>query len=71
MYISTSHPRNIRYNLINFLFLPVELVNNIKDKKLEINQYLKENNIATLKTNMIQLVKEGVTSVEEVYPFLI
>tara|TARA_B110000046_G_C13026081_1_gene414215 strand:- start:11292 stop:12701 length:1410 start_codon:yes stop_codon:yes gene_type:complete len=48
-----------------------ELVNNIKDKKLEINQYLKENNIATLKTNMIQLVKEGVTSVEEVYPFLI
>lgn len=48
-----------------------ELVNNIKDKKLEINQYLKENNIATLKTNMIQLVKEGITSVEEVYPFLI
>lgn len=48
-----------------------ELVNNIKDKKLEINQYLKENHIATLKTNMIQLVKEGITSVEEVYPFLI
>ncbi len=48
-----------------------ELVNNIKDKKLEINHYLKENNIATLKTNMIQLVKEGITSIEEVYPFLI
>lgn len=48
-----------------------ELVNNIKDKKLEINHYLKENNIATLKTNMIQLVKDGITSVEEVYPFLI
>ena len=48
-----------------------ELVNNIKNKKLEINHYLKENNIATLKTNMIQLVKEGITSVEEVYPFLI
>lgn len=48
-----------------------ELVNNIKDKKLEINQYLKENNIATLKTNMIQLVKDGVTSIDEVYPFLI
>ena len=48
-----------------------ELVNHIKDKKLEINKYLKENNIATLKTNMIQLVKEGITSVTEVYPFLI
>jgi type IV pilus assembly protein PilB len=48
-----------------------ELVNNIKGKKLEINQYLKENNIATLKSNMIELVKEGVTSIEEVYPFLI
>lgn len=48
-----------------------ELVNNIKDKKLEIRHYLKENKIATLKTNMLQLVKEGVTSIEEVYPFLI
>lgn len=48
-----------------------ELVNNIIDKKIEINQYLKENQIATLKTNMIQLVKKGITSVEEVFPFLI
>ena len=48
-----------------------ELVNNIKDKKLEINLYLKENKIATLKKNMMQLVKEGITSIEEVYPFLI
>jgi type IV pilus assembly protein PilB len=48
-----------------------ELVTNIKDKKLEIRHYLKENKIATLKTNMLQLVKEGVTSIEEVYPFLI
>jgi len=48
-----------------------ELVHNIKDKKLEIHKYLKENNIATLKTNMIQLVKDGVTSVDEIYPFLI
>ena len=48
-----------------------ELVNNIKDKKLEINHYLKENKIATLKDNMLNLVKEGVTSMEEVFPFLI
>jgi type IV pilus assembly protein PilB len=48
-----------------------ELVNNIKDKKLEINHYLKENKMATLKDNMLNLVKEGVTSMEEVFPFLI
>lgn len=48
-----------------------ELVTNIKDKKLEIHDYLKAHNITTLKTNMIQLVKEGVTSIEEVTPFLI
>jgi type IV pilus assembly protein PilB len=48
-----------------------ELIENIKNKKLEINEYLKEHKIATLKTNMIQLVKVGVTSIEEVYPFLI
>ncbi|PQJ76533.1 GspE/PulE family protein [Polaribacter glomeratus] len=48
-----------------------ELVNNIIEKKIEIHQYLKDNKIATLKSNMIALVKEGITSVEEVYPFLI
>lgn len=48
-----------------------ELVNNIKEKKLEIHQYLKENEVATLKTNMIELIKMGITSIDEVYPFLI
>ena len=47
------------------------LVNNIKNRTVEIHQYLKENNIATLKQNMLGLVKKGVTSVEEVFPFLI
>ena len=48
-----------------------ELVTNIKNNKLEINDYLKTHHIATLKTNMIQLVKEGITSIEEVTPFLL
>ncbi|PQJ80290.1 GspE/PulE family protein [Polaribacter porphyrae] len=48
-----------------------ELVQNIANKKIEINQYLKDNHIATLQTNMIALVKKGVTSFDEVYPFLI
>lgn len=48
-----------------------ELVNNIKNKELEINTYLKKNNIATLKENMLNLAKEGITSIEEIFPFLI
>jgi len=48
-----------------------ELVTNIKNNKLEIHDYLKAHDIATLQTNMIQLVKEGITSIEEVTPFLV
>lgn len=48
-----------------------ELVKSIENKNIEIHDYLKKNRIATLKSNMIQLVKQGVTSIEEVYPFLI
>ena len=46
------------------------LVNNIKQNDLEIDTYIKNNNIATLKSNAIQLVKDGVTSVDEVYALL-
>jgi len=48
-----------------------ELVNAIVEKKQNIYTYLKENNIATLQDNVIHLVKEGVTSIEEIYPLLI
>ncbi|WP_405567971.1 GspE/PulE family protein [Polaribacter sp. Asnod6-C07] len=48
-----------------------ELVKSIENKNVEIYDYLKKNNIATLKSNMIALVKQGITSIEEVYPFLI
>ncbi|PQV47445.1 type IV pilus assembly protein PilB [Jejuia pallidilutea] len=46
------------------------LVNHIKQNDLEIDSYLNEHNINTLKTNAINLVKEGITSVEEVYALL-
>ncbi len=46
------------------------LVNHIKHNDLEIDNYLKEYNIATLKTNAIELIKQGISSVEEVYALL-
>lgn len=46
------------------------LTQHIKNNELEIDDYLAENNIATLKTNAIELVKNGTTSIEEAYPLL-
>lgn len=47
------------------------LVTHIKNNEHHIDSYLKEEKIASLKTNAIELVKEGITSVEEVYALLI
>ncbi|RNL88488.1 type II/IV secretion system protein [Sinomicrobium pectinilyticum] len=46
------------------------LAEHIKNNTLEIETYLGENNINTLKSNAIQLVRDGITSVEEVYALL-
>lgn len=46
------------------------LTPHIKNNELEIDDYLVEHRIRTLKHNAIELVKEGVTSVEEVYALL-
>jgi type IV pilus assembly protein PilB len=48
-----------------------DLINHIKNNNLEIDSYLKQNNIATLKTNAIELIKSGTTSIQEVYALLI
>lgn len=48
-----------------------ELVQKIQDKELEVLQYIKEQKINTLQTNAIQLVAEGITSIEEIYPLLL
>ena len=42
----------------------------IKDNVLEIDDYLTEQNISTLRKNAIELVQQGITSVEEVYSLL-
>lgn len=46
------------------------LAEHIKNNTLDIETYLRENNINTLKSNAIQLVQHGTTSVEEVYALL-
>ncbi|WP_299550669.1 GspE/PulE family protein [Seonamhaeicola sp.] len=46
------------------------LTKHIKNNALEIDNYLTENNMATLKENAIDLIKQGITSVEEVYALL-
>lgn len=48
-----------------------QLVNFIKINQLEIDSYLQSEGIATLKTNAVNLVIEGTTSIEEVYPLLV
>ena len=52
--------------------LPItnDLMIPIKDNHLEINDYLEEKKIGTLKTNAIQLIQDGTTSIEEVYSLL-
>lgn len=46
------------------------LIPHIKQNALEIDNYIEEQHINTLKTNAINLVKEGITSVDEIYPLL-
>ncbi|WP_323028361.1 GspE/PulE family protein [Gelidibacter japonicus] len=46
------------------------LINHIKNNALEIDDYLSEHKIKTLKLNATDLVSNGVTSIEEVYALL-
>ncbi len=43
------------------------LVKHIKQNDLEIDDYIAQQNITTLKSNALALVKQGITSVEEAY----
>jgi type IV pilus assembly protein PilB len=53
--------------------LPIDAIlsEKIKNNQLSIDSYLEENNINTLKSNAIQLIQEGTTSVEEVFSLLL
>jgi len=52
--------------------LPIdkELMGHIKNNQLSIDEYLETNKVQTLKSNAINLISEGVTSVEEVFSLL-
>lgn len=43
----------------------------IKNNQLDIDSYLEENNIITLKQNALSLIKTGITSVDEVFSLLL
>ncbi|MFD0862229.1 GspE/PulE family protein [Sungkyunkwania multivorans] len=66
-YHTGYHGRKAIYEII-----PITngLVHHIKNNALEIDHYLEENKIRTLKDNAIQLLIEGTTSIEEVYALL-
>lgn len=46
------------------------LVDPIKNNALEIDKYLTEHKIKTLKLNATDLIMNGITSIEEVYALL-
>lgn len=48
-----------------------ELIEPIKKNVLEMDEYLKEKNIRTLKENAINLVIQGETSIDEIYSLLL
>ncbi|MEM7485659.1 MAG: GspE/PulE family protein [Bacteroidota bacterium] len=47
-----------------------KLVPHIKNNELDIQDYLNDHKIPNLRDNALQLVAEGTTSIEEVYPML-
>ena len=47
-----------------------ELVQKIQNKELEVDEYLIKHKIKTLQMNALNLVEQGITSIEEVYPLL-
>ncbi|MDG5490645.1 GspE/PulE family protein [Psychroserpens sp. SPM9] len=48
-----------------------DLMSRIKNNHLDIDDYIKAEGISTLKDNAVELIRNGITSVEEVYALLI
>ena len=61
---------NGRKAIYEILPIGKELMSYIKNNQLTIDDYLKTAKIQTLKTNAISLLKDGTTSVEEVFSLL-
>jgi type IV pilus assembly protein PilB len=47
-----------------------ELAREIRSNTMDIDTYLMENNISTLRSNATNMLLEGQTSIEEVYALL-
>jgi type IV pilus assembly protein PilB len=50
--------------------ITAELTEMIQKNALEIDKYLTSNGIHTLRSNALQLLRKGITSLEEIYPLL-
>ena len=61
------HGRRAIYEVLP---ITMDLSNSIKQNELDISSYLRENKIATLSENAINLVVAGLTSIEEIYAML-
>ncbi len=59
-----------RQAIYEILTITSELTKPIKENQISIEDYFNRRKIPTLKSNAIDLVKQGVTSVEEVYALL-
>lgn len=66
-YFTGYNGRKAVYEVIN---VTKELSEYIKEQKTTINEYCKLNNISTLAENVLTLFKNGETSLEEIYPYL-
>lgn len=60
-----------RKAIYELLTIDAILSEKIKNNQLSIDSYIEENKINTLKSNAIQLIQEGTTSVEEVFSLLL
>lgn len=69
---TTCHHTGYEGRKAIYEILPItkDLIHAIKENHLEIDAYIKDKNIGTLKTNAIELIKNGITSIEEVYSLL-
>jgi len=59
-----------RKAIYELLPLNEELETMIKNNATSINEYVKNNHLATLKSNALELIKNGETSIDEVYSLL-
>jgi len=69
---NTCHHTGYKGRKAIYEIIPInkEVISHIKKNALDIDEYLDKNKIITLKKNAIQMIKEGVTAIDEVYALL-